>query len=313
MPASTSSKTKVGAPADDLAWRRAEPTTVLSASIRRDNSPPEAMRSSGRRSSPGFGEIRNSTWSMPSAPPQPSSSAVKRSSKRAFSMPISASSLCASFSSFRAASRRRAESAPAACAYSDCTLSSSRRTSSSRLAGFSRLSRRGRICSWYSRSSVMSLPYFRFRRSRSARRSSISSSRRGLASANFSYLCLETASFGKPLTHFFEDRPIFRKFVEKLPLDARLEKPNVLALAVDLDQPSREFSHRIGRDRLIVRELAALAAHVRFPAEDDFGLSSAFEAELLEPVLPCWPRAASVGAKDGGHCGPLLPGANHIG
>ncbi len=50
MPASTSSKISVlpGASVD---------ASVLSASMMRDSSPPEAMRASGRTSSPGFGEM----------------------------------------------------------------------------------------------------------------------------------------------------------------------------------------------------------------------------------------------------------------
>ena len=38
---------------------------VLSASMMRDSSPPETMRASGRRSSPGLGETKNSAASMP--------------------------------------------------------------------------------------------------------------------------------------------------------------------------------------------------------------------------------------------------------
>ena len=41
--------------------------SVLSASMIRESSPPETMRASGRRSSPGFGETKNSAASMPRA------------------------------------------------------------------------------------------------------------------------------------------------------------------------------------------------------------------------------------------------------
>ena len=49
MPASTSSKMSVLP-----GWSAA--ASVLSASITRDSSPPDTMRASGRRSSPGFGD-----------------------------------------------------------------------------------------------------------------------------------------------------------------------------------------------------------------------------------------------------------------
>ena len=57
MPASTSSNTSVrDSPA---------PATVISASITRDSSPPEAVSRSGAAGTPGLGAIRNSTRSAP--------------------------------------------------------------------------------------------------------------------------------------------------------------------------------------------------------------------------------------------------------
>ena len=47
--------------------RRAPKVSVLMASMIRDSSPPETMRASGRRSSPGLGETKNSATSIPSA------------------------------------------------------------------------------------------------------------------------------------------------------------------------------------------------------------------------------------------------------
>src|SRR5207253_2201202 len=74
MPASTSSKIRPGFPAPLgrpsrplPAASRTPKVSVLTASIIRDNSPPETMRASGRRSSPGFGETKNSATSIPSA------------------------------------------------------------------------------------------------------------------------------------------------------------------------------------------------------------------------------------------------------
>ena len=58
MPMSTSSKTSVGT-------RSASASAVLSASITRESSPPEATRASGRGSTPGLAESRNSARSTP--------------------------------------------------------------------------------------------------------------------------------------------------------------------------------------------------------------------------------------------------------
>ena len=60
MPASTSSKTSVAGPASAAA--------LISASITRESSPPEAMSRSGPAGTPGFGAIRNSTSSAPLGP-----------------------------------------------------------------------------------------------------------------------------------------------------------------------------------------------------------------------------------------------------
>ena len=63
MPASTSSKISVLVPRRRRAG--SESPSVFSASMTRDNSPPDTIRASGRRSSPGFGETKNSAWSSP--------------------------------------------------------------------------------------------------------------------------------------------------------------------------------------------------------------------------------------------------------
>src|SRR5437762_2147631 len=95
MPASTSSKMSV-APLSSAAAR------VLSASMMRDSSPPEATRASERGASPGLVERKNSLSSQPSGPSARPSDSAKRASKRA---PVSAS---ASSSATRARDRSRA-------------------------------------------------------------------------------------------------------------------------------------------------------------------------------------------------------------
>src|SRR5947207_2179564 len=78
MPASTSSKISPGAeplggrPSSSFHPRRELAVSVFIASISRDSSPPETMRASGRRSSPGFGETKNSARSVPLADHSPS-------------------------------------------------------------------------------------------------------------------------------------------------------------------------------------------------------------------------------------------------
>src|SRR5438034_416395 len=106
IPASTSSKMRV-APRSSAAAR------VLSASMMRDSSPPEATRASERGSSPGFVERKNSTSSQPSGPSARPSVSAKRTSKRA---PVSASASSSAASArdrSRATRRRSIESRPA--------------------------------------------------------------------------------------------------------------------------------------------------------------------------------------------------------
>ena len=64
MPTSTSSKISTGTAS-------VAASTTLSASIVRESSPPEAMRASGRTSSPELPENRNSAWSTPFGPEPP--------------------------------------------------------------------------------------------------------------------------------------------------------------------------------------------------------------------------------------------------
>ena len=61
MPASTSSKTSVGAPAGEAA-------TLMIASITRASSPPDAISRSAPAGTPGLGAITNSTSSPPLGP-----------------------------------------------------------------------------------------------------------------------------------------------------------------------------------------------------------------------------------------------------
>src|SRR5258708_17802999 len=71
MPASTSSKIRPGA--ESLRGRSVAPLkpwrdvamSVLMASMTRDSSPPDTILASGRRSSPGLGETKNSAASVP--------------------------------------------------------------------------------------------------------------------------------------------------------------------------------------------------------------------------------------------------------
>src|SRR3954468_5516027 len=77
MPASTSSNTSVAAPASSA--------TLISASITRESSPPEAVSRSGPAGTPGLGAIRKST-SSPPVGPYPSRG-VTRGSNDAPSLP----------------------------------------------------------------------------------------------------------------------------------------------------------------------------------------------------------------------------------
>ena len=115
MPASTSSKTSPGADplggrsAASLKPKRAVAVSVLIASMIRDSSPPDTIRASGRRSSPGFGETKNSAASMPRALHSDSGSApsAKRTSNRVRSI-ASRESIATSRRANAAAARRRA-------------------------------------------------------------------------------------------------------------------------------------------------------------------------------------------------------------
>src|SRR5437899_506746 len=104
MPASTSSKTIVGT-------RSAFARTVVSPSIVRESSPPEATRASGRTSSPGLVESRNSTRSSPRGDTSSSSARSSPIRKRERSMPSARSSRSTAGPRRSAAARRRSESA----------------------------------------------------------------------------------------------------------------------------------------------------------------------------------------------------------
>ncbi len=82
----------------------------------RDSSPPEAMRASGRSSSPGFGETRNSAVSIPRDVHADSGGwfSLKRTSKRVRFMASSASVASSALANCVAAFRRRADNTLAA-------------------------------------------------------------------------------------------------------------------------------------------------------------------------------------------------------
>ena len=103
MPASTSSKTSVGT-------RSSRARIVLSASITRDNSPPDATRASGRASCPTFSATRNSTSSAPAD----SSHGSRSTQERPSGMPRSGSTSSTSAASLREAFLRSAVSRGAA-------------------------------------------------------------------------------------------------------------------------------------------------------------------------------------------------------
>src|SRR2546422_1035914 len=128
MPASTSSKTIVGT-------RSAFASTVVSPSIVRESSPPDATRASGRTSSPGLVESRNSTRSSPRGDTPSSSARSSQIRKWERSMPSARSSRSTAGPRRSAAARRRSESAVAACP-SSAWSSPSRRSSAARISSW---------------------------------------------------------------------------------------------------------------------------------------------------------------------------------
>ena len=136
MPMSTSSKTSVGT-------RSTSARAVLSASITRESSPPEATRASGRGSTPGLADSRNSARSTPRSSarqrrpssvsrPAGSSSRCNRTSKRLPPMASAASSSRMRFSSRGPAASRPRESSPASAAAAAAAAAISRSSPASR-------------------------------------------------------------------------------------------------------------------------------------------------------------------------------------
>ena len=181
-PASTSSNTTVGEPSTEVAM-------LISASITRDSSPPEATSRSGPGATPGFGPIRNSTESPPAGPKRASgpSPALGRSSittsnvaSAIASSPSSAHTAFASAPAALAAARAQArrqlvEGGDVRCS-SSC---SSRAVVSPAFASRSRSARQRSACS--STASIVP-PCLRFSRASCSRRSSTTARRPGSAS-----------------------------------------------------------------------------------------------------------------------------------
>src|SRR5207249_2874006 len=198
MPASTSSKTIVGT-------RSAFASTVVSPSIVRESSPPDATRASGRTSSPGLVESRNSTRSSPRGDTPSSSARSSQIRKWERSMPSARSSRSTAGPRRSAAARRRSESAVAACP-SSAWSSPSRRSSAARISSW----RESRSSSARTSSRNLSIassvsPYFRLRRVSASSRSSITSRRPGSSgtdsrsartAARVSSSCARAASIG---------------------------------------------------------------------------------------------------------------------
>ena len=167
--------------------------SVLIASMMRESSPPETMRASGRRSSPGFGETKNSAASMPARrSTRPPAAARRRSAPRSASAPSPAPR-----AALRAAlANAGRDAAPflrqllrppprnaARAAASSRSSSAIRSSPPSRVGQLARAARRGAAMT-----SASVGPYFRFSRSSSASRSSTCCSRAGDASMPSAYL-----------------------------------------------------------------------------------------------------------------------------
>ena len=147
------------------------------------------MRASGRSSSPGFGETKNSAASIPRADQAPSASgSPNRTSKRVRSMASSAASSSMPRANVAAARRRAAASDSAAARNSlpQAGLRATRAPTTARRPPSSSASSR-RNASRRAMHSASVGPYLRFRRSNSASRSSICCSLAGDASMPSAY------------------------------------------------------------------------------------------------------------------------------
>ena len=153
---------------------------VFSASATLDNSPPEAIFSSGFGSSPTFGEINISTAS---APDSDHAVAVTRISTLVFSIASDASSCSTRLANCRAASFRTALNFADADSYSAASRATSLRRPSRLSLECSTAASCMRTSSRNTSTSSTLAPYLRFNFSSAARRDSTSSNLPGSASS----------------------------------------------------------------------------------------------------------------------------------
>src|SRR5512139_3578728 len=174
LPVSISSNTSVRPPPPREAAFRSD-------SITRDSSPPEAVEASGRISWPGFAENRNSASSNPEA--ESAAGAASRDDSSARNLAPARSTFESSASTagpiLPAASRRRAESSPAARTASFSSRRSSSRTRPSSSRAPARASRSARSSPRWETRSPTSFPYFLFSLRISLNRASTRSRRSG--------------------------------------------------------------------------------------------------------------------------------------
>src|SRR3989441_259892 len=266
MPASTSSKTIVGT-------RSAFASTVVSPSIVRESSPPDATRASGRTSSPGLVESRNSTRSSPRGDTPSSSARSNQIRKWERSMPSARSSRSTAGPRRSAAARRRSESAVAACP-SSAWSSPSRRSSAARISSW----RESRSSSATTSSRNLSIassvsPYFRLRRVSASSRSSITSRRPGSSgtdsrgartAARGASSCARAASLGSTggalpgarrrrwPGHALRGLLRVGEGIQELELAGGLEQALVLVLAVHLHEVvAQALEERDGDGRVV--------------------------------------------------------------
>ena len=159
--------------------------SVLIASMMRDSSPPDTIRASGRRSSPGFGDTKNSAASMPRALQADSGSGVAEPhlEPRPLHRQLARAALRAPRRTASAMRRRSLRQLPAPPTDTRAARPhSSRSSSASRSSPRSRSASSRRSASRRAMTSASVGPYLRFSRSSSASRSSTCCSRAGDAS-----------------------------------------------------------------------------------------------------------------------------------
>src|SRR5271166_6036978 len=175
-PASTSSKTSV--PPGEAA-----PATLITASITRESSPPEAISRTGAAGTPGLGAIRNSTVSAPQGPGSRSPSAT---SKLAPAIASSASCSPTALAKVLAAAVRAARSPSAQASSSAIARASSTPLLCSASSAPASSAWRARACSANASTAAMLPPCLRARRSSRVKRSSRASSAGSAPSARAS-------------------------------------------------------------------------------------------------------------------------------